>query len=173
MLNSRFSRFCPRIQLAKICIALALAFGGAAGAAAADYVKGDIKIGQPWSRATPGGARIGAGYLTLENTGVKADRLVGIESAISGRGEIHEMKMNKGVMTMRQLASGLDLPPGKKVALKPGSYHLMFMDLKQPIKKGVPFKATLVFQVAGRIEVEFHPAAIGAGAPAGHKMKTH
>lgn len=171
MLNLQIPRIGQRIQLMRVCFAVALVLGGAAGAAASDVAKGDIKISQPWSRATPNGAKVGAGYVMLENTGSGADRLVGVETSISGRAEIHEMKMNNGVMKMRQLESGLELPPGKKVALKPGSYHLMFIDLKKSIMKGMPFKATLVFKVAGRVEVDFQPAALGAGAPAGHRMK--
>ena len=72
-------------------------------AMAADFVKGDIKITQPWARATPGGAKVGAGYVTLTNTGKTPDRLIGGTAAVAGVFEIHDMTMTDGVMRMRRL----------------------------------------------------------------------
>lgn len=117
---------------------------------------GDLEIGHPWSRATPAGAKVAAGYLTIKNTGASADRLVSVTGVIAGKAEIHEMAVDaNGVMTMRPLADGLEIPAGGEVALKPGSAHIMFMDLKQPAKEGERFKGTLTFEKAGTVEVEF------------------
>src|SRR5689334_17324861 len=104
------------------------------GVARADDVKaGDLVISQAWSRATPGGAKIGAGYLTIENKGSAPDRLVGVSGEVAAKIEVHEMAMNNGVMTMRPLDKGLTIDPGKTVSLAPGGYHLMMMDIKAPL----------------------------------------
>src|SRR4051794_28660473 len=86
---------------------------------------GDLVITQGWSRATPGGAKIAGGYLTIENKGAAADRLIGGSGAVSDKIEVHEMSVNNGVMTMRPLDKGLVIEPGKTVKLAPGGYHLM------------------------------------------------
>ncbi|MGI9381815.1 MAG: copper chaperone PCu(A)C [Methyloligellaceae bacterium] len=132
---------------------------------AKDDKAGDVKVEVPWSRATPGGAKVGAGYLKITNTGSEPDRLMAVESAIAEHVEIHEMKIESGIMRMRKLADGLALPPGQTVELKPTGYHLMFLGLKGPIEKDKPFAATLTFQNAGKISVDFAVAGIGAMGP--------
>jgi copper(I)-binding protein len=128
---------------------------------AQDYTVGSIHIEHPWSRATPKGASIAGGYLVIENRGTAPDRLVGGSSEIAGHFEIHEMKMAGGVMTMRPLEGGIEIAPGKSVKFEPGGYHLMFLDLKAPPVEGKPFKGTLVFEKAGKIEVEFAVKGMG------------
>src|ERR1043166_6303056 len=87
----------------------------------AEEVKaGDLVITQAWSRATPSGAKVAGGYLTIENKGTSADRLVSGSGDIAGRVEIHEMAMDGGVMTMRPLDKGLVIDPGKTVKFAPG-----------------------------------------------------
>lgn len=142
-------------------------------AEARDYSKGSIKIEQPWSRATPGGAKVGGGFMKITNTSSAPDRLVEVKTDVSGVVEIHEMKMVDGVMKMRALGTGIDIAPGKTIELKPGSYHVMFIDLKKPLVKDKPFKATLVFEKAGEIPVEFEVAPIGARTPAGGSGHEH
>src|SRR5438046_5170835 len=74
----------------------------------ADEVKaGDLLITQAWSRATPGGAKVGGGYLSIENKGSMPDRLIGASADIAGKVQLHEMAMNDGVMTMRPLSKRL------------------------------------------------------------------
>jgi copper(I)-binding protein len=141
--------------------ATALLCAAAGGAFAHDFTIGEIELDQPWSRATAPGAPTGAGYVVIDNDGA-ADRLVSATAEIAGRTEIHEMSMNAGVMTMRALPDGLEIPADGEVKLEPGSYHLMFFDLKQPIKRGVPFKGTLTFEKAGTVAVEFAVEAAGA-----------
>ena len=93
-----------------------------------DYKAGDLQIDHPWSRATVPTAKVAAGYLSIKNAGEEADRLVSVESEISERAEIHEMAVNaEGIMTMRPLSQGVEIPAGGSVSLEPGSYHLMFM----------------------------------------------
>src|SRR5205809_235027 len=103
--------------LGRSLFALALLLAGSPAAFAADVKAGDLVITQPWSRATPGGAKTGAGYLTIENKGGAPDRLVAVSGDVAGRIEVHEMAVNNGVMTMRPLEKGLVIEPGKTVAL--------------------------------------------------------
>jgi periplasmic copper chaperone A len=142
----------------------------------ADEVKaGDLVITQAWSRATPGGAKIAGGYLTIENKGSAPDRLIGGSGAIAGKVEMHEMAMNNGVMTMRELDKGLTIDPGKTVKFAPGGYHLMLMDLKNPLKQGDKVPLTLEFEKAGKVNLSLDVQAVGAQAPgadrSGHDMK--
>jgi len=134
------------------------------------YQAGPLKIGHPWSRATPAGAKVGGGYLSIENTGSTPDRLVSISVPFAGRAEIHEMAMKDGVMSMRPLDKGVEVPAGGKVEFKPGGYHIMFMDLKQQLNQGDMMKGTLTFEKAGSVDVEFKVDSIAAkGAEGEHK----
>jgi len=144
---------------------LALLFASAQSAFAHEFKVGDIEIGHPWSRATPAGAKVAGGYLTITNTGSSPDRLLSISSDISAKAELHEMGVKDGVMTMRPVTGGLEIPAGGKVTLGPGSYHVMFMDLKQPPREGEMFAATLTFEKAGTVTVKFAVQAIGSPAP--------
>ncbi|MBX6327948.1 MAG: copper chaperone PCu(A)C [Pseudolabrys sp.] len=127
-----------------------------------EYTVGSLKIGHPWARATPKGATVGAGYLTVTNTGSAPDRLLGGSIEVADRTEIHVMRMENGVMTMRPLAGGIEIKPGETVTLEPGGYHLMFIGLKAPLKQDSRVKGTLVFEKAGTVEVEFAVAGLGA-----------
>ena len=140
----------------------------AAPAQAQEIKAGDLVITQPWSRATPGGAKIAGGFLTIENKGAAPDRLVGVAGDVAGRVEIHEMAMNNGVMTMRPLDKGLAIEPGKTVKLAPGGYHLMLMDLKNPLKQGEKVPLELQFEKAGKVALSLDVQGVGAQAPAGH-----
>ena len=133
-----------------------------------DYKLGDLKIDHPWSRATPGGAKVAGGFMKITNNGKESDRLIGGTLVTAGIVEIHEMAMEGNVMKMRALAQGLEIKPGQAVELKPGGYHVMFLDLKSPLKEGEKVKGTLVFQRAGTIEVEFKIEARGASGGHDH-----
>jgi len=137
---------------------------------AKDYKAGAIEIDSPWSRATPKGATIAAGYMTIKNTGTTPERLVSASSPIAGNITVHEMTMDKGVMKMRPVTGGLEIEPGATVELKPSSLHLMITNVKQPIEKGKPFAATLTFERAGAIDIEFSVEAAGAMSPATEGM---
>jgi periplasmic copper chaperone A len=129
---------------------------------------GALTIEAPWTRATPQGARVAGGYMRISNTGSQPDRLTGGSFPLAGRFEVHEMAMNNGVMTMRELAKGLEIAPGQTVELRPGGFHLMFMDLREPVREGRTIKGTLVFEKAGTVDVEYHVAPIGARGAVGH-----
>jgi copper(I)-binding protein len=145
----------------------AVAFALIASAASAhDYKIGTLEIAHPWTRATPKGAPVAGGYLKITNTGQTTDRLTGASSTAAARAEIHQMAMTGGAMQMRPLPGGLEIKPGETVELKPGSYHIMFMNLKQPFEKGQRIKGTIIFEKAGPIEVEYTVEAVGAQTPA-------
>jgi len=137
-------------------------------AAAHDYTLGSLKIGHPWARATPPTAPSGGGFLTVTNTGTTADRLVSVTSPAAAQVQVHEMKMDGTIMRMRELENGLEIPPGATVALAPGGFHLMMMGLKAPLKEATRVPVTLVFEKAGKIDVELQVMALGA-SPDAHK----
>jgi copper(I)-binding protein len=143
-------------------------------AQAADVMVGHLKISAPWARATPKGASVGGGYMTITNLGSEADRLIGGATAISKSVQVHEMKMDKGIMKMRELANGLEIKSRQTVTLDPEGYHIMFVGLKQQLKKGQHFKVTLQFAKAGKVEIDFTTEGIGAmhggGATGGSAM---
>lgn len=149
-----------------MCVSV-LAITAAGSALAHDYKAGVLKIGHPWTRATPNGASVGGGYLTIENTGPDADKLVGGTLAGAGRVEVHRMSMEGSVMKMAPVEGGLVIKPNETVSLKPGGYHLMFLDLKGQLKKGEMLKGSLEFEKAGKVEVEFEVESIAAKGPEG------
>lgn len=138
-------------------------------AQAPSYKAGDLTITTPWSRATPGSARVAGGFFQLLHRGTQPDRLVSAYAPdIAGRVEIHETTLIDGVMRMREKEDGIALPAGATTEFRPGGLHVMFMDLKRPLKEGERFKADLVFEKAGTVPVEFTVRAMGAGAAPAH-----
>ena len=159
----RWSSYCTPV--------LALAVSGAP-TLAQEFKAGDIVIEEPWARATPKGAEVGSGYLVIQNKGGAPDRLTG-GTADFAAVEIHQMSSENGVSQMRQLKDGLNIPAHGSVGLSPGGYHLMFTHLTHPLAKGESVKATLNFEHAGPIEVEFNVTGIGAsGTSGGGAMKS-
>jgi copper(I)-binding protein len=132
---------------------------------AADYDVGSIHIAQPWARATPKGASSGAAYMTITNTGKTADKVNCVSSEASAQCQIHTMAMDNGVMKMRPVEGGLEIKPGETVTLAPGGLHVMLVNLKHPLEQGKSVKATLKFDSAGSVDVDYPIAAIGAAAP--------
>lgn len=127
-----------------------------------------ITVEKPFSRATPGGATIAAGYMTIVNRGGD-DKLVAATSPASGKVEIHEMAMQGTVMRMRQVPGGLPVAGGKTLALAPGGNHLMLMELKAPLKQGDKVPVTLQFEKAGKVDVTLDVQAIGGAPASGHR----
>lgn len=121
-------------------------------AAAAGEASGALAIDDGWASATPGGAAVSAGYLTI--TSPTADRLLSVSSPRAARVEIHEMAMDGDVMRMRAVEGGLTLPAGEAVTLAPGGRHLMFMEVAPPFSEGESVPVTLTFEQAGAVEVE-------------------
>ena len=156
-----------RRLFSSVFIAAALFLAPAAQAiagtvASAPVTLGALKITDGWIKAMLPGQPVGGGYLTIENTGAEGDRLVAVQSPASPEIQIHEMKMEGDVMKMRQLKDGLEIPAGGKIELKPGGYHLMFTEVKEPFKEGAAVKVMLKFEQAGEVEVQF-PVGPAAG----------
>lgn len=146
----------------KLFTAFAVAATVAMPALAEDVSSGDLTLGQPYMRATPPNAKVAGGYMTITNSGSRADTLTGGSADFADEIQVHEMAMEGDVMRMRHLEGGLEIPAGGEVVLKPGSYHLMFMGLGERMLEGETRSATLTFEKAGEIDVDFPVKAIGA-----------
>ncbi|APW39940.1 hypothetical protein RD110_24300 [Rhodoferax koreense] len=133
-----------------------------------------VDVKDAWVRpAVPGQSGTGAFMKLSAPSGA---RLVSLSTPAAGVAEVHEMKMEGDVMKMRELKGGLDLPPRKTVELSPGGYHVMLMDLKQPITKGTNLPLTLRFEdakgVKSALEVSV-PVGIPEGAAAAGSPHQH
>jgi copper(I)-binding protein len=157
-------------RLASLGLAALLSLS-ALPALAQEFRAGDITIEAPWSRATPKGASVGVGYFVIHNHGAAPDRLTGGAADFADNVSVHEMGMDNGIMRMRELKSGLEIPANGEVRLSPKSYHVMFTGLKQPLKKGDSLKAILTFEHAGSVAVEFAVGGFGDSAPGGGKVQ--
>jgi periplasmic copper chaperone A len=124
----------------------------------------EVTIKEPWVRGTVRGQKATGAFMQL--TATEAASLVAVESPVAGSVQIHEMKMENDVMKMRAIPK-LDLPAGKAVELKPGGYHMMLMDLKQPLKKGEAVPISLRFEAKDKtfktIEIKAQVRELGAG----------
>ena len=124
----------------------------------------DLVVTLAWAGATPPGAEVGAAYVTIENRGATDDRLIGAASEAAGSATIHETVEENGVAKMRPL-DAIAVLAGHTLAMQPGGFHVMLMDVKQPLVEGESLPLTLTFEQAGTIEVEADIAAIGADGP--------
>ncbi|NLG60134.1 MAG: copper chaperone PCu(A)C [Gammaproteobacteria bacterium] len=125
-----------------------------------------VTVRDPWLRQPPPSAGVSAGYLLIENPGAYADRLLAVETDAAERVEIHEMDEVDGLMRMREIEGGLEIPAGGEVALQPGGYHLMLMGAGEGVVAGRHVDAVLVFERAGRVGVTFEVRPPGASAAA-------
>ena len=144
----------------------------AAMAMAKDVRVGSLALSGGWARATPKGAPTGAGYVTITNHGSTADRLTGVATPVAERAEIHTMSMIDGVMKMKKLDGGVQIPAGETVMLKPGGVHLMFIGLGAPVPEGAKVAVTLTFEHAGDVTLELPAAPMGSRKPMA-KMGQH
>jgi copper(I)-binding protein len=123
-----------------------------------------VSVDKPWSRATPPGAKVGAGFMRLRNAGA-ADRVVGASAPVAGRVEMHVTLREGDVMKMREVKS-FEVPAGGSFELKPGGAHLMLVDLKRPLKKGEKVPLTLKLEKGGELKMELSVEEMGARQPA-------
>lgn len=126
-----------------------------------------LSITGAWSRETAAGQVVAGGFMTLTNRGRNEDRLISATSPIAKEVQIHTMAMDGGVMRMRQLTTGIPVPAGATVELRPGGLHIMFMGLKQQLRQGQRFPVTLQFERAGRITVQVAVQPVGSTGPKG------
>jgi copper(I)-binding protein len=125
-----------------------------AAAQAHDYKKGDLHIDHPWARPTPPTAQNGALYMAIHNGGKQPDRLTGVKTGLAATAEIHTTLNEDGVMKMRRVENGVEVPAGGGVKFEPGSFHVMLIGLKEPLKEGARHPVTLVFEKAGEVAAE-------------------
>jgi copper(I)-binding protein len=145
---------------------LLLGFCSLSGAAGAhDYRIGSIHIDHPWATATPNGAKVGAGYLKITNEGTQPDRLIALTSPAARKVTLHGSVNENGVVKMRTLENGIEIKPGETVELKPEGAHVMFEDLRAPLLAAASVQATLVFEKAGSIDVDYTIEPMGTKAP--------
>jgi copper(I)-binding protein len=123
-----------------------------------------VSVERPWTRATPPGAKVGAGFMQLRNAGA-ADRVVGASSPVAGSVEMHITVRDGDVMKMREVKS-FEVPAGGSFELKPGGAHLMLLSLKRPLKKGEKVPLTLKLEKGGELKVELSVEEMGARQPA-------
>jgi copper(I)-binding protein len=152
-----------RLAAALCAAAFSLAAGGASGHA---YPAGTLKIEHPWSRPTAPGVSVGVGYMVIVNTG-KADALVGANTPVAERVELHQTRMDGGVMKMRR-AERVDIPAGVTVRLEPGGLHMMLIGLKQPLAEGAKLPLVLRFEKAGEVKVELKVETDGPSTGGGN-----
>ncbi len=134
-----------------LTFAVAAAIGNLANAQ--EYKVKDLRIDSPYAKATVPNQPSGAAYLTIENKGKEADKLIAVNSPVAKSAQIHTMSMEGNVMKMREVAQ-IELKPAEKLVMKPGDgYHLMLIGLRQPLKAGDHFPLTLTFEKAGKTEV--------------------
>jgi copper(I)-binding protein len=148
-------------------------FAALAPARAAEQTSPGITVKDAWIRATPHGAKVAGGYATITNTGPSADRLVGASIPPAPKGDVHEMSMDNGIMRMRALANGLEIPAGATVTLQPSGFHIMFMNPSAPLKEGDTLKGTMTFESAGAVPVTFAVAGYGAKSAPGGASQMH
>jgi periplasmic copper chaperone A len=152
--------------------ALAL-LAAVSSAHAQDVMAGSMHIMKPWTRATAPTATVGGGFMGLMNMGKSDDALLAVKASISEKVELHTHTMDGGVMKMREVPR-IGVPAGKTVELKPGSFHVMFINLKGPLKQGDKIPMTLVFEKAGEVKVDMAVDAIGAkGGKSGMEDHKH
>lgn len=142
-------------------VGIVIAYFIAANAMATDYKAGSLAISGPWSRATPKGAQVGVGYMAIKNNGTTPDRLIGGSVDVADHFELHVTTIENGIARMREL-SDIEIKPGQVIEFKPGGSHVMFVNLKHPLSKGEHINGTLVFEHAGKVQIEYSVEGIGA-----------
>lgn len=126
-----------------------------------------LQVTGAWSRETATGQVVAGGFMTLTNRSRSDDRFVGASSPVASEVQLHTMSMDGGVMRMRRLTTGIPVPAGASVELRPGGLHIMFMGLKRQLRQGQRFPVTLQFERAGRITVNVAVQAVGSTGPKG------
>jgi hypothetical protein len=139
-------------------LAAALSFA-VAGAAHAQTVKaGALTLSGLQMRATPAGLPTSAAYLTIENHGKSADKLLDLDCGCADAAMVHRTETKNGVSSMKMVGE-VDIPAGGKVELKPEGLHVMLVGLKGPLKAGTTQPMTLRFQKAGKVKAPFRVVA--------------
>src|SRR5229473_5633312 len=144
----------------QIISTLLLVLGFAVQAPAQTTEQGAMIVDHPWARATPAGAKTGAVYLTLMNSGSASGRLLSATTPVADKIQFHSVSEENGVSRMREMRA-VEVAPGAKVTFSPGGMHIMLVGLKQPLKDGQVFPLTLNFEKASKVDVMVSVAKVG------------
>lgn len=160
----------PLIRSLVVLAVLAVAANGTVLAQTPEFKQGALTVVQPWSRATAPSQKTGGVFLRIENAGGQPDRLIGVESEIADTASLHVMIRDGDIMKMRPVEGGVEVPANGHVVLAPGGRHVMLIGLRQRLIKASTVPLTLIFERAGRVEIEAIVEAAGSRGPA-HKGK--
>lgn len=105
----------------------------------------DVEVSNAWARASAGMAKAGGAFLTIHNPNDHDHALINASADVAARVELHTHTMVDGMMQMRQVEGGINVPAGETVTLQPGGFHVMLMGLHAPLKEGDTFPLTLTF----------------------------
>lgn len=144
-----------------LAVFLSLALSGAV--LAHGFTHGDIRVMHPWAAVAAEG-KSSPVYMTLTNAGAEADKLVAVEAKAAGRIEIQRAKKGGGATSYEAIAA-VELGAKKTVAMQPGGMRILLVDLKEPLRHEYTLPMTLVFERAGRVEIQ---AVIQKSAAEGH-----
>ena len=152
-------------------IVLAVLLLPACFANAHEYKAGELEIAHPWSQELPPNAPTVAAYFVIHNKGKTADRLLSVDSPISGKAELHEHVKQNDLMKMQQVPS-VEIPAGGEVSFAPMAYHVMLLELKDRslLSDGKRFALTMHFEKSGDVTVE---VAVQKKAPDGMQEHMH
>jgi periplasmic copper chaperone A len=158
----------------RLILALAASLLLAGPVLAHEFKVGTIEIIHPNIPEPSRAAKSAGGYMTIVNSGTEADHLIGIETALAAKAEVHESKVDAdGIGTMERALS-VEIPAGETVELQHGGFHVMFMGLNGPLMEGEMQPATLIFEKAGRVEIDFMiEAPAGMGTEMDHSKMDH
>jgi periplasmic copper chaperone A len=155
---AEFSQEMMLVRFGSLIFALTVA----GEAVAHDYQKGTLFIDHPWTVASLEGDTVSAGYLTITNKGDQSDWLVAVTTSAARKVTMHTSSMEDGVSRMRLIENGIEIRPGETVEMKPGGTHVMFEGLTAYLFVGGPVKATLLFEKAGEVNVQYVVVPIGS-----------
>jgi periplasmic copper chaperone A len=142
-------------EIAFACVLTLAAFVTTPGAFAHEIKVGNLVISHPWSRQSPMGADVSAGFMKITNTGTEDDKLISATADIAPVVQLHDMKMDGDTMKMFEVEGGIVIPAGKTVELKPKSLHIMFMQVPKQPMVDTSFKGALVFEKAGKVDIDY------------------
>ena len=126
----------------------------------------DLEIADAWARETVSGQGSTAAYMTIVNSGTADDRLIAVAAPPPVSAELHATESSGGISRMRELASGLGIPAGSNIELRPGGTHVMLTGLDAPLRRGESLKLRHRFEKSGEMPLDFRVAP--ATGPVGH-----
>lgn len=132
------------------------------------FAAGDLVISGAFTRAMLPNAKSGGAYLTIENKGATADKLIGVSTIAAQLAQVHEMKIEGDVMKMNEIEGGMEIPAGGSVSLAPGGMHIMLMGVGSPFEEGECLELTLTFEKAGEVPVLLNVGGAAADAAPEH-----